>query len=271
MFRDGSQLIPILARAPKLPPGVAFPDGIQIWSPAAGRMLPLQQFLDSTRIGWLDPVLVRRDRVPAITVKCDPVRGLPSALFAELRPEIAKLSRPPGCVLEWGGEYENSSDAARALFVRIPPFALVMVLTLLFLFNSVKRSLAVWLSVPLAVTGVTAGLLATGLPFGFMALLGVLSLSGMLIKNAIILIDEIDLRGGTGQSEASLLEASASRIRPVLMASLTTVLGMLPLAGDAFFSAMSVTIMSGLIFACAVSLFAVPLLYACFRPGKPAS
>ncbi len=265
-FRDGEQLIPIYARAPRPPQGAAFSDGLQVWSPIAGKMLPLSQFFDTTRIDWMDPVIVQRDRVSAITVKCDPVHGLSSDLLKELRPKIEALPRPRGCTLEWGGEYENSADASRALFVRIPPFALLMVLILLFLFNSVRKSLVVWLCVPLALTGVAGGLLWSGQPFGFMAMLGVLSLSGMLIKNSIVLIDEIDLRLKSGRDTAGtlLLDASASRIRPILMASLTTVLGMLPLITDAFFAAMAVTIMAGLTFACVATLFAVPLLYACF-------
>ena len=129
-----------------------------------------------------------------------------------------------------------------------------------------RKTLVVWLCVPLTLTGVAAGLLWSGQPFGFMAMLGVLSLSGMLIKNAIVMIDEIGLRLQTPDRPAAtlLLEASASRIRPVLMAALTTILGMLPLIADAFFAAMAVTIMAGLTFACAVTLFAVPLFYACF-------
>ena len=264
-FRDGEQLIPIYARAPRSQPDRDFGEGIQVWSSAAGKMVPLSQFFDKTRIEWIDPVIVQRDRVMALTVKCDPAHGLSSDLLKELRPRIEKLERPPGCTLEWGGEYENSSDASNALYVRIPPFALLMVLTVLFLFNSMRKTLVVWLCVPLTVTGVAAGLLWSGQPFGFMAMLGVLSLSGMLIKNEIVLIDEIGLRLKTpGRPGSLLLEASASRIRPVLMAALTTILGMLPLITDAFFAAMAVTVMAGLTFACIVTLFAVPLLYAVF-------
>ena len=273
-FRDGEQLIPILARAPHFRTGSSFADGIQVWSPVAGKMIPLSQFFETVRTDWVDPVVVQRDRVPAVTVKCDPVHGLSSTLLKELRPKIEALKRPPGCTLEWGGEYEDSADASSALFARVPPFALLMVLILLFLFNSVRKSLAVWLCVPLAITGVAAGLRWFNLPFGFMAMLGVLSLSGMLIKNAIVMIDEIDLRLKNRQlpAEKLLLDASASRIRPVLMAALTTVLGMLPLITDAFFAAMAVTIMAGLTFACILTLLAIPLLYACFfrieSPGQ---
>ena len=272
-FRDGEQLIPIYARSPRPPESAAFADGIQIWSSIAGKMVPLSQFFDTVRIDWMDPVIVQRDRVPAVTIKCDPMHGLSSTLLAELRPKIEALRRPPGCTFEWGGEYEKSTDASKALFIRIPPFVLLMMLILLFLFNSVRKSLMVWLCVPLALTGVAAGLLGSGQPFGFMALLGVLSLSGMLIKNSIILIDEIDLRlkNREAPAETLLLEASASRIRPVLMAALTTILGMLPLIADAFFAAMSVTIMAGLTFGCVVTLFAVPLFYACFYRIGPAN
>ena len=265
-FRDGEQLIPIYARSPHPIPDRGFGEGIQVWSSMAGKMIPLSEFFDTTRIEWIDPVIIQRDRVEAVTVKCDPVHGLTSDLLKELRPKIEKLKRPAGCTLEWGGEYEDSLEASSALYARIPPFAVLMVLIVLFLFNSVRKSLVVWLCVPLTITGVAFGLLWSRQPFGFMAMLGVLSLSGMMIKNAIVMIDEIALRlrESGPPPEALLLEAAASRIRPVLMAALTTILGMLPLVTDAFFAAMAVTIMAGLTFACIVTLFAVPLFYACF-------
>ena len=145
-----------------------------------------------------------------------------------------------------------------------------MVLILLFLFNSIRQSLVIWLTVPLAIVGVSCGLLLTGQPFGFMALLGFLSLSGMLIKNAIILIDEINtrLRSG-GDPFDAIVESAVSRMRPVAMAAFTTVLGMLPLIFDAFFAAMAVTIMFGLTFACVLTLIVVPVLYTMFYRIAP--
>ena len=130
----------------------------------------------------------------------------------------------------------------------------------------------IFLTVPLAIIGVTAGLLLTGQPFGFMAMLGFLSLSGMLIKNAIVLIDEINCQIRSGKEPfAAVVDSGVSRVRPVSMAALTTVLGMIPLLADAFFVAMAVTIMFGLAFATVLTLVFVPVLYACFfRIPSPA-
>ena len=128
--------------------------------------------------------------------------------------------------------------------------ALLMVLVVIVLFNSIRQPLIIFLTVPLAIIGVTAGLLLTNQPFGFMALLGFLSLSGMMIKNAIVLIDEINVQIRSGaEPYRAIIDSGVSRLRPVSMAAMTTVLGMIPLLTDAFFVAMAVTIMFGLAFA----------------------
>jgi multidrug efflux pump subunit AcrB len=125
--------------------------------------------------------------------------------------------------------------------------------------------LIIWLTVPLAVIGVTAGLLLSGQPFGFMALLGILSLSGMLIKNAIVLIDEINYQVDAGTPLiTAIVDSGASRLRPVGMAASTTALGMIPLVFDAFFVSMAITIIAGLVFATLLTMIVVPVLYATF-------
>ncbi len=140
-----------------------------------------------------------------------------------------------------------------------------MMLISILLFARIKQPLIIWLCVPMAICGVSWGLLITGMSFGFMALLGMLSLSGMLIKNAIVLVDEIDQRIAQGELPAkALVEGSVSRLRPVVLAAITTILGMLPLAFDVFFADMAVTIMSGLAFATLLTLLAVPALYSLF-------
>jgi multidrug efflux pump subunit AcrB len=140
-----------------------------------------------------------------------------------------------------------------------------MILIVIWLFNSLKKTLIIWLTVPLALIGVTAGLLMFKQPFGFMPLLGLMSLAGMLIKNAIVLIDQIDLEiaGGKDRFQA-IVDSGVSRLIPVSMAAMTTILGMLPLLQDAFFIAMAVTIMFGLGFATLLTLIVVPVLYAIF-------
>ena len=145
----------------------------------------------------------------------------------------------------------------------------MMILISIVLFNNLRQPLIIWLCVPLALIGVTLGLLSTGQPFGFMALLGFLSLSGMLIKNAIVLIDQINLELGEGKELlAAIVDSGASRLRPVAMAALTTALGMIPLLLDAFFKAMAVTIIFGLMVATVLTMVVVPVLYAIFYGAR---
>jgi len=167
--------------------------------------------------------------------------------------------------MAWGGDAESSAKAGASLAATIPIFFGLMVLIIVWLFNSIKKMLVIWLTVPLAIIGVTVGLLMLNQPFGFMALLGLLSLAGMLIKNAVVLIDEIDnqLAGGKPAFQA-VVDSGVSRLIPVSMAASTTILGMLPLLQDAFFIAMAVTIMFGLGFATVLTLIVVPVLYTIF-------
>jgi multidrug efflux pump subunit AcrB len=138
-----------------------------------------------------------------------------------------------------------------------------MILVTVVLFNSLRQPLIIWLCVPLAIIGVTVGLLSTGQPFGFMAMLGFLSLMGMLIKNAIVLIDQINSElGGGKEMLAAIIDSGASRLRPVAMAALTTALGMLPLLMDAFFASMAITIIAGPVFATMLTMVVVPVFYS---------
>jgi multidrug efflux pump subunit AcrB len=180
-------------------------------------------------------------------------------------PLVEAIELPPGYTQEWGGEYEDSATAQAALAAGLPMFIVLMILIVIALFNSLKQPLIIWLTVPLALIGVTGGLLLTGNPFGFMSLLGILSLMGMLIKNAIVLIDQINLDIGEGkQPYQAILDSGVSRLRPVGMAAATTALGMIPLLADAFFVAMAVTIIAGLLFATLLTMIVVPVLYAMF-------
>jgi multidrug efflux pump subunit AcrB len=186
--------------------------------------------------------------------------------------DVAKIELPPDYTLEWGVEYEDSAEAQAGLAASLPVFLLIMVLVVIGLFNSLRQPLIIWLCVPLALIGVTAGLLITGQPFGFMALLGFLSLSGMLIKNAVVLIDEINLQSrGDKDLLTAIVDSGTSRLRPVAMAALTTALGMIPLLPDAFFVSMAVAIIAGLLFATVLTMVVVPVLYAIFFrvPGNP--
>jgi len=265
VFRENDELIPIIARSPKAArDNVKNLGNVFIWSDNSQKMIPSGQVLTDTVTAFEDPLVLRRHRLPTVTVHCDPATVSANQLLHELRPKIESIALPPGYFIEWGGEYEDTIEAQTALFAGIPIFAVLMVLTVVMLFNSIRQTLVVWLTVPLALIGVTLGLLLLSQPFNFMALLGFISLAGMQIKNAIVLLDEINCQRQSGGKSAwdAILDSAVSRIRPVSMAAFTTVLGMLPLLWDVFFVAMSVTIMFGLTFACILTLYVVPVIYA---------
>jgi len=273
LYREGTNLIPIVARLPdeeRL--SIDTIHDVQLWSSTFNRYVQIDEVVDEFRTEWEDALIQRKDRKRTLAVLADPdVFGTETAkdLFTRIRPQIEAIELPDGYELEWGGEYESSTDASSALFSSLPMGFLMMFLITVLLFNAVRTPLVIWATVPLAIVGVTVGLLLMGKPFGFMALLGLLSLSGMLLKNGIVLMDQIntELAEGTEPYEAVLM-SGVSRVRPVSMAAITTILGMLPLLTDAFFESMAVTIMFGLGFATILTLIVVPVLYTMFHGIK---
>jgi len=225
-------------------------------------MIPLRQVVSEIKNTVEDEIIFRRDRKRTLTVFADPIEGSASALFNRLRPQIESIDLPQGYELEWGGEYEDSNSAKESLTAPLPIFISIMILITVALFNSIRQPLVIWLCVPLALIGVTWGLLGAGQPFGFMALLGFLSLMGMLIKNAIVLVDEINVQLDLGEEPlTAIMNSGASRLRPVAMAAATTALGMIPLLFDAFFVSMAVTIIAGLSFATVLTMVVLPVFY----------
>ncbi|GKR03702.1 hypothetical protein KAM462_34220 [Aeromonas caviae] len=266
---EGTRLLRIVARTPDNERLNADSlSDLQIWSSVRGIYLPIEQVLQGFSTEWEDPLIMRLDRKRTLTVQADPalLSGETAAqLLQRIKPEIEAIPLPEGYHLEWGGEYESSRNAQGAVFGSLPLGYLVMFMITILLFDSFKRATVIWLTVPLAMIGVTLGFLLTGIPFGFMALLGLLSLSGMLVKNGIVLVDEIQLQLASGKDALQAVEeASISRVRPVSMAALTTILGMSPLLTDAFFQSMAVVIMFGLGFATLLTLVVLPVLYCVF-------
>lgn len=266
VYRDGTQLLPIIARSPaneRL--NVESVHDLQIYSPVLGVFVPVTQVVDEFDVQWEDSLIMRRDRKRTITIMADhDVLGdeTPAKLFARIRGPIENMELPRGYELEWGGEFESSSKAQKAIFGSLPLGYLAMFAVTVLLFNSLKQPLVIWATVPLAIIGVSAGLLAMNAPFSFMGLLGLLSLSGMLIKNGIVLVDQINLELSEGKSPyEAVFDSGVSRVRPVAMAAITTILGMIPLLFDVFFQSMAVTIMFGLGFATILTLIVVPVLY----------
>jgi multidrug efflux pump subunit AcrB len=264
MYPQEARLLPIVARPPENERSdVGSIPNLQIWSPVAGRMIPISQVTSGTEVVWEDPVMMRRDRFPTITVHADPRTGLPSSLFNRVREKIEGIKLPSGYTLEWGGEYEDSKKARAALAKPVPAFLAIMVLIVVALFNSARTTVLIWLIMPMAIIGVTTGLLLTGMPFGFMALLGTLALGGELIKNQIVVLSKIIKEREEGKAPyTAILDGCTSKLRPVCMVVLTTVLGSIPLLMDPFFGAMAVCIIFGLIFAAVLSLLVMPALYA---------
>lgn len=264
LYREGEDLLPIILRAPESTrSSVDEINNVQIWSPAAQRMIPLRQVVSSFETDIEDDIIYRRNRKRTLTVQADTKYGSTTKLFGRLRPLIEAIDPPPGYELEWGGEFESSGDAQAALMGSLPIFFGMMVLIVIMLFNNLRQPLVIFLTVPLAMIGVTFGLLVTSNAFGFMALLGMLSLSGMLIKNAVVLIDQINLELKSGAKPFdAILNSGSSRLRPVFLAALTTALGMIPLIPDNFFVSLAITVIFGLMFATVLTMIVVPILYA---------
>lgn len=273
VYREGETLIPILARAPESErDDPAYLDNRLVWSPQQAAYVPINQVVSQFALEFEDVLIQRRDRTRTISVRANPHPWeTASQGFARFAPVIEAIELPRGYSLEWGGEYEASAEANASLGGQLPLTFVAMLTISFLLFAKVRQPLIIWAVVPMSVNGVVIGLLATNVAFSFTALLGLLSLSGMLIKNAIVLVDEIDVRIRSGDDRlAAVRDGSISRLRPVLLAASTTILGMTPLLGDAFFQGMAVTIIGGLTFATVLTMIAVPVLYALFfgiRPG----
>lgn len=267
VYREGNELIPIVFRAPENerqnPWNMA---SIQVLSPTTGRTVPLAQLLVGANIKWRDGRLLREDRVLTIRAQTDPAPGvLTSDLFDRLKPQIEAIELAEGYSLEWDGEAGSSSDAQSSLASTIPLGLLAMILVVVILFNAIRQPLVIWAVVPLGMIGVVFGLILTGTPLEFMGILGVLSLSGLIIQNSLVLVDNTDnlIKEGMPRFDA-LVESASSRFRPVMMGAFTTVLGLLPLFFDAFFRSMTVVITFGLSFATLITLLITPVLYSLF-------
>ncbi|NRB70085.1 MAG: efflux RND transporter permease subunit [Vibrio sp.] len=276
LLRDGTHMLPIIARLPESE-RVDFESlaNVKIWSPSLQTYIPVEQVVDGVRLQWQEPLIQRRDRKRTLTVLADhDVLGNETAdsLFARIQPKVQAMSLPEGYSISWGGEYESSKDAQEALFGSLPMGYMLMFIITMFLFNSLRKPLVIWLTVPLSIIGVSIGLLVTDMPFSFTAFLGLLSLSGMILKNGIVLLDQINIELELGKEPyQAIFDSAISRVRPVSMAALTTILGMIPLVFDAFFGSMAITIMAGLGFATVLTLIVVPVLFAIFYRIKPSS
>jgi multidrug efflux pump subunit AcrB len=271
VFNQEDEALPIVLRVKRdKGPGadLAALRGVQIRHENGAYTIPIDQVVDRFSTRWDDPVIWRRDRKRTITLQANPVAGITLPTYMQaVMPQFEALSKelPTGYKMEWGGEYENSTKSQRSLIPGIVPAVAIMLLIIVGLFNAIQPALIIALTVPFAIVGMTVGLLATGTPFGFVALLGAMSLSGMMIKNAIVLLDEVNVNLASGKLRYdAVIYAALSRLRPVFLAAATTVLGVIPLLPDVFWAGLAVTIMAGLTIGTAFTMIVVPVLYASF-------
>ena len=236
------------------------------------RSVPLSNVTDDLRLSWDENAVLRVNGQRAIEAECDPNTDLydatPAKVMASIRPAIDAIPLPDGYQRKWIGESEMQDEAIGGLMKYVPITLFIVLITLLLLFNSWKKAILILLCFPFVFCGITPALLAFRQPFTFMAIVGVQGLVGMMVKNAIVLVDEINRLQREERMPAyrAVIEATVSRVRPVLMASLTTIVGMIPLLGDPMYGSMAITIMGGLTVGTVITLLLLPFFYTVLFP-----
>ena len=227
---------------------------------------PLKQVAKDVELKWEEPVVMRYNGQRQQRVQCSPYPGVGTeAARKAIAAEISKIKLPLGYSLSWQGEKMASDRSMKYLFNGFPLAIIIIIMILIMLFKDYKKPAIIFCCIPLIFVGVIPAVLITGKPFGFVAIVGVLGLIGMMVKNGIVLMDEINLQISEGvEPRVALLNSSKSRLRPVMMASLTTILGMIPLIPDAMFGSLAVTIMGGLFVGTLITLIFIPIFYAMF-------
>ncbi|MEH0724256.1 efflux RND transporter permease subunit [Vibrio alginolyticus] len=266
-YKEGSYIAPIVVRAPEAERLDANRiNDVQVWSQTHQTFLPIQQAVHKFDVEMENPLIMRRNlkRVLSVLADVEPFgTETPESMRQKMREEIESIALPDGYYLEWGGEFETSTEAQSSLFGSVPFGYLTMFIITVLLFGTLRQPIAIWATVPLSLIGIASGLLLLNVPFSFTALLGMLSLSGMIIKNGIVLVEQINIESSRASKvQTAIVDACVSRVRPVCMAAITTMLGMLPLLADAFFRSMAVTIIFGLGFATVLTLVVLPVIYS---------
>ncbi|MVW76359.1 efflux RND transporter permease subunit [Pseudomonas xionganensis] len=273
-YREGNELIEILLRGTVsertelgLLPSLAVPTD-------SGKSVPLAQ-IATLEYGFEEGIIWHRNRLPTVTVRAD-VYGdeQPASLVKQILPTLEPIRAvlPDGYQLEVGGTVEDSSRGQKSVNAGVPLFVVVVLTLLMLQLKSFSRSAMVFLTAPLGLIGVTLFLLIFRQPFGFVAMLGTIALAGMIMRNSVILVDQIeqDIAAGLDRWQA-IIEATVRRFRPIVLTALAAVLAMIPLSRSVFFGPMAVAIMGGLIVATALTLLFLPALYAAwFRVKEPA-
>ena len=270
-YREDDELIPVVLRSradQRTDP--ARIGTMNVFSQATGRSVPLSQVADP-RMVWQPGVIERRNRLRTVSVEALLEVGFTAADVNQVMQPWLKeqqVSWPFGYNWEFGGEAETSGKANASIGAKLPIAALIIMLLLVAQFNSLRRPIIILLTIPLALIGVVAGLLLMRSYFGFMTLLGIISLSGIVINNAIVLLDRIRIEADENGLDpaAAVLAAARHRVRPILLTTATTVAGLTPLwlGGGPMWEPMAIAIIFGLIFATILTLGVVPVLYSLF-------
>ncbi|MGI9204252.1 MAG: efflux RND transporter permease subunit [Woeseiaceae bacterium] len=270
-FREDNELIPVTIRTVAADrQDFSKLDGLTVYSQSTGSNVPLKQ-VANVELTFEAGVIERRDRDRTLSLNVQLVPGAtPAEVVSDLRPWLAQSASnwPAGHEAEIGGEVEESGDANASIAAELPMAGMLILLLLVGQFNSLRRPAIILATIPLGLIGVTFGLLIADSSFGFFTILGLISLSGIIINNAIVLLDRIaiEIRDFGRTPVDAVFEACQQRLRPILLTTATTVLGMTPLlwGGTAMFVPMAITIIFGLAFATGLTLLVVPVLYAVF-------
>jgi len=271
-LREGDKLVDVVLRgAPEERASVAFIKDLALPGPG-GKAVPITQ-LAQVSYELEDGIVWRRDRLPTITVRSDVSAGSQGPdVAARISPrlEAIRATLPLGYRVEMGGAIEDSARGQRSIVAGVPLMLVVILALLMFQLKSFARVLMVVLTAPLGLIGVVAALLLFGKPFGFVAMLGTIALSGIIMRNAVILVDQIERDVGAGAPLAeAIVEATVRRFRPIVLTAAAAVLALIPLVRSAFFGPMAVAMMGGLVVATALTLAFLPALYAAWFRAPP--
>ena len=261
---EGNRMLPIVLRTDtNLGENLEQLMNVPVWGQYSRASVPLSQIADTLKATWDYELINRLDNQRSIKVQCDAVKGHTAAeVQAKFQAKIEAIELPDGYELKWEGATAKSGEANQALFMFLPLAVGLMAIIIIGLFNNLKQPIIIFLIVPFAFIGIVLGLVTTGVFLTFVGIIGALGLIGMMIKNAVVLLDEINqnIRAGKDRLTATI-DSALSRLRPVMMASLTTILGMAPLLGDSMFNSTAVVIMFGLAVGSIITLVVVPVLY----------
>jgi len=264
-YREGDKLVDIVLRQPLDERSRLTDLGNAYMPTASGRAVPLTQ-IAKVGFGWEPGVLWREGRNYAVTIQGDVVEGVQGpTVTAQVWPELQKLmaKMPPGYRIEVAGAVEESGKGQGSIAAGVPVMLFIIFTLLMLQLHSFSRALLVFLTGPLGIAGVAAALLLLNRPFGFVALLGVIALMGMIMRNSVILIDQIEQDRARGvPAWNAIVEAAVRRFRPIVLTAAAAVLAMVPLSRSVFWGPMAVAIMGGLIVATALTLLALPAMYA---------